>query len=301
MPEHPQTMLLDELLAPWLSGYEQAIIISGITLDSRRIDHGYLFVAIQGTQHDGRLFIDQSIKMGAGAVLSETKEKSEHGQISVRSGVPVFSVYKLATILSALAYRFFFRQIKLHKVIAVTGTNGKTTIATLLANCFMLLGRQSAQMGTIGNGLFGQLKSSLNTTLDAISVFSELHCYQQQGAEYTIMEVSSHGLDQGRVSALPFFSAIFTNLTRDHLDYHGSMENYGLAKKSLFEKYPLKQRIINADDPIGAQWLTDFPDAIGYGFNANALTDKQSYLRITDVDYHAQGFTFFPSICSLLW
>lgn len=285
-------MLLDDLIKPWLSDYDPSIMVSGITLDSRQICPGYLFVAIQGAEHDGRLFIDQSIKMGACAVLSETSKQSEHGQITIKSGVPVFAVYKLATILSALAYRFFFRQIKLHKVIAVTGTNGKTTIASLLANCFMLLGKQSAQMGTIGNGLFGQLKSSLNTTLDAISVFSELHCYQQRGVEYTIMEVSSHGLDQGRVSALPFFSAIFTNLTRDHLDYHGSMENYVIAKKSLFEQYPLKQRIINADDPIGAQWLTDFPDAIAYGFNASPLTDKQSYLRVTDVDYHAQGINF---------
>ncbi|MFT6926299.1 MAG: UDP-N-acetylmuramoyl-L-alanyl-D-glutamate--2,6-diaminopimelate ligase [Psychromonas sp.] len=292
MPENPQTMLLDELLKPWLSDCESGTMVSGITLDSRQICSGDLFVAIQGAQHDGRLFIDKSIKMGACAVLSETTEKSEHGQISIRSAVPVFAVYKLADILSALAYRFFFGQSKLHKVIAVTGTNGKTTIATLLANSFMLLGKQSAQMGTIGNGLFGQLKSSLNTTLDAISVLSELHSYQQQSVEYTIMEVSSHGLDQGRVSAVPFFSAIFTNLTRDHLDYHGSMENYHLAKKSLFEKYPLKQRIINADDPIGAQWLSDFPDAVSYGFNAKALSDKQSYLRITDVDYHAQGVNF---------
>jgi UDP-N-acetylmuramoyl-L-alanyl-D-glutamate--2,6-diaminopimelate ligase len=287
-----QIMLLNDLMKPWLKDYEAAISVSGITLDSRHICRGDLFIALQGAQHDGRLFIDQSIKMGACAVFSETKNRSAHGRITIKLGVPVFEVYKLAAILSALAYRFFFGQSKLHKVIAVTGTNGKTTIASLLANCFMLLGKQSAQMGTIGNGLFGQLKSSLNTTLDPISVFSKLHCYQQQGVEYTLMEVSSHGLDQGRVSALPFFSAIFTNLTRDHLDYHGSMENYHLAKKSLFEKYPLKQRIINADDPIGAKWLSDFPDAIGYGFNAEALTDQKSYLRVMDVDYHAQGVTF---------
>ncbi|WP_232784890.1 UDP-N-acetylmuramoyl-L-alanyl-D-glutamate--2,6-diaminopimelate ligase [Psychromonas sp. MB-3u-54] len=287
-----QIMLLNDLMKPWLSDYDPSISISGLTLDSRQIFPGYLFIALQGVQYDGRLFIEQSIKMGACAVFSETKNRSEHGRITIKSGVPVFEVYKLAAILSALAYRFFFGQSKLHKVIAVTGTNGKTTIASLLADSFMLLGKQSAQMGTIGNGLFGQLKSSLNTTLDAISVFSELHCYQQQGVEYTIMEVSSHGLDQGRVSAVPFFSAIFTNLTRDHLDYHGSMENYHLAKKTLFEKYPLKQRIINTDDPIGAKWLSDFPDAIGYGFHAEALTDKQSYLRVTDVDYHAQGVTF---------
>ncbi|WP_372880137.1 UDP-N-acetylmuramoyl-L-alanyl-D-glutamate--2,6-diaminopimelate ligase [Psychromonas sp.] len=292
MPHYSETILLDDLISPWLTAYDSSIIVSGLTLDSRMIGRGDLFVAIQGAQHDGRNFIANTIKMGACAVLSETKDKSEHGKVRLVSGVPVFEVYNLPEILSALAYRFFFGKTKLHKVIAVTGTNGKTTIATLLANCFTLLGRQSAQMGTIGNGLFGQLKSSLNTTLDAISVFSELRRYQQQGVEYTIMEVSSHGLDQGRVSALPFLSAIFTNLTRDHLDYHGSMERYASAKKSLFEKFPLKQRIINVDDPTGAQWLADFPDAISYGFKADVLTKKQSYLRITDVDYHTQGIDF---------
>lgn len=292
MPHYPETILLDDLISPWLTACGRTIIVSGLTLDSRQVGRGDLFVALQGAQHDGRHFIASTIKMGASAVLSETKDKSEHGRVRLVSGVPVFDVYQLPSMLSALAYRFFFGQVALHKVIAVTGTNGKTTIATLLANCFSLLGKKSAQMGTIGNGLFGQLKSSLNTTLDAISVFSELRSYQQQGAEYTIMEVSSHGLDQGRVSALPFLSAIFTNLTRDHLDYHGSMEQYASAKKCLFEQYPLKQRIINADDPIGAQWLADFPDAISYGFNADTLTDQQSYLRITDVDYHAQGVDF---------
>ena len=292
MPAYADSILLDVLISPWLSAYDSTIFVSGLTLDSRQIGGGDLFVALQGTEHDGRRFIAQTIKMGACAVLSETKNRSEHGNVRLVSSVPVFDVYELPNIISALAYRFFFRQRSLHKVIAVTGTNGKTTIASLLANCFSLLGKQSAQMGTIGNGLFGQLKSSLNTTLDAISVFSELHSYQQQGAEYTIMEVSSHALVQGRVSALPFLSAIFTNLTRDHLDYHGSMAQYASAKKMLFENYPLKQRIINADDPTGAQWLADFPDAISYGFKADILTEKQSYLRITEVDYHAQGVAF---------
>ncbi|MGB5445840.1 MAG: UDP-N-acetylmuramoyl-L-alanyl-D-glutamate--2,6-diaminopimelate ligase [Psychromonas sp.] len=292
MVECSETILLDDLISPWLTSYDSSIIVCGLTLDSRMIGRGDLFVAIQGAQLDGRLFIDETIKMGACAVLSETKCQSEHGQVRLISGVPVFDVYNLPSILSALAYRFFFGQIKLHKVIAVTGTNGKTTIATLLANCFSLLGKQSAQMGTIGNGLFGQLKSSLNTTLDPISVFSELRSYQRQGVEYTIMEVSSHGLDQGRVSALPFLSAIFTNLTRDHLDYHGTMEQYAAAKKTLFEKFPLQQRIINADDPIGAQWLADFPDAISYGVKANSLTEKHPYLYITAIDYHAQGVDF---------
>ena len=292
MSHFPEQVLLEDLLLPWLKVSNQEIKVSGITLDSRAISGGDLFVAIQGVLADGRSYINNAINSGACAVLSETKNIQENGQITLLSGVPVIQIYQLPHILSALAYRFYFAQTKLHKVIAVTGTNGKTTIASLLANCFSLLGKKSAQMGTIGNGLFGQLKTSINTTLDAISVFSELREYQQQAVKYTIMEVSSHGLSQGRVTALPFHSAIFTNLTRDHLDYHDSMENYELAKKSLFAQYPVKQRIINADDATGLQWLKEFPDAISYGFNAQAKVNGQHYLRVTDVNYHAQGVDF---------
>ncbi|WP_028863354.1 UDP-N-acetylmuramoyl-L-alanyl-D-glutamate--2,6-diaminopimelate ligase [Psychromonas aquimarina] len=292
MPEKPQLMSLTALLSPWLDVDFENILLSGLTLDSREIKNGSLFAALQGAQLDGRTFISKAVDCGAGAVLSETKERSEHGLITLQADVPVIQIYQLGSLLSELAYRFYFPEQNLHKVIAVTGTNGKTTIATLLANCLNLLGKQSAQMGTIGNGLFGQLKSSLNTTLDAISVFSELSDYQQKNVDYTVMEVSSHGLTQGRVSALPFHSAIFTNLTRDHLDYHGSMENYGSAKKVLFENFPVKQRFINADDATGAQWLKDFPDAISFGFNAKPLTKQQRYLRVEQVEYHGQGINF---------
>ncbi|WP_019615035.1 UDP-N-acetylmuramoyl-L-alanyl-D-glutamate--2,6-diaminopimelate ligase [Psychromonas ossibalaenae] len=291
MSEKPQSLSLTVLLSPWLDVDFDNTLVSGLTLDSREIKDGCLFAALQGAQLDGRTFIDKAVECGASAVLSETKERGQHGLITLQGNVPVIQVYQLSDMLSELAYRFYFPEQNLHKVIAVTGTNGKTTIATLLANCWNILGKQSAQMGTIGNGLFGKLKSSLNTTLDAISVFSELNDYQQKNVDYTVMEVSSHGLTQGRVSALPFHSAIFTNLTRDHLDYHGSMENYELAKKALFEHFPVKQRFINADDATGAQWLKDFPDAISFGFNAEMLT-KQRYLRIEQVEYHGQGINF---------
>ncbi len=288
----PELMPLKTLLAPWLDTDFDNILLSGLNLDSRKIVTGNLFVALQGALLDGRRFIDKAIVQGAVAVLSETRDAGQHGVIRYQADVPIIDVYQLPAILSELACRFYFPQQNLHKVIAVTGTNGKTTIASLLANCFMLLGKRSAQMGTVGNGLFGALKSSLNTTLDAISVFSELYDYQQQDVDYTVMEVSSHGLSQERVSALPFHSAIFSNLSRDHLDYHGSMASYEQAKKRLFEEFPLVHRIINGDDKTGVKWLHDFPDAIAYGVNGKRYAGKKGYLQITQVNYLAQGINF---------
>ena len=143
-------------------------------------------------------------------------------------------------------------------------------------------------MGTIGNGLFGHLKSSLNTTLDAISIFAELAAYQRHGVQYTLMEVSSHGLDLGRVQALPFYSAIFTNLTRDHLDHHGTMQRYALAKKRLFTEYSLQQSIINAEDATGKKWLAELPDAISYG----QTEDQKHYFSVQNICYNKQGICF---------
>lgn len=292
MVKQLQSLPLKTLLMPWLAGDLAHVMVSGLTLDSRKVAADNLFVALQGARLDGRTFIPKAIAQGASAVLSQTSNPDRHGFISCVSEVPVIEIYQLPAILSELACRFYFPNENIHKVIAVTGTNGKTTIATLLANCFSLLGKKSAQMGTIGNGLFGQLKSSLNTTLDAISVVAELYEYQQQQVDYTVMEVSSHGLSQGRVAALPFHSAIFTNLSRDHLDYHGTMESYGEAKKSLFTQHSVKHRIINSDDTLGNRWLADFPEAIAYGFNAQPRSNKQPYLRVSEVDYQVQGVTF---------
>lgn len=280
------------LLAPWITLPKSlSLNVSGMTLDSREVKQGELFVALQGALLDGRVFIDKAIKSGACVVLSETKVEEHHGDISYQNEVAIIHFYQLPLILSELASRFYFPQSDCHKVVAITGTNGKTTIASLLANSLTLLNQKSAQMGTIGNGLFGQLTTSLNTTLDAISVFSCLYDYQSQGAKYTLMEVSSHGLVQGRVAALPFYSAIFTNLTRDHLDYHGSMPEYANAKKMLFNEFPVQQRIINLDDAIGKDWLNDYSDAISYSAEGNK-TAKHRYLAVKNISYLAQGLCF---------
>jgi UDP-N-acetylmuramoyl-L-alanyl-D-glutamate--2,6-diaminopimelate ligase len=283
---------LTELLSPWLSlSSALSISVNGMTLDSRNVKQGDLFVALQGAMLDGRLYIDKAISAGACIVLSETKKVQQHGNISYQNNVAIIYFYQLPKVLSELAYRFYFPNEDCHKVIAITGTNGKTTIASLLANCLFLLNQSSAQMGTIGNGLFGKLTTSLNTTLDALSIFSCLNDYQWQGVKYTLMEVSSHGLVQGRVSALPFYSAIFTNLTRDHLDYHGTMQEYAAAKKILFNDFPIQNRIINLDDEIGATWLTDYADAISYSA-VGKKTRTHRYLAVNNINYLAQGLTF---------
>jgi len=291
MPNNTRHSLVT-LLTPWLTlPQSHAVQITGMTLDSREVKNNDLFVALQGALLDGRKFIAKAIESGASVVLSETKLSAEHGTITEQDGVAVIHFYQLPAILSALAYRFYFSDRDCHKVIGITGTNGKTTIASLLANSLTLLNQRSAQMGTIGNGLFGQLSRSLNTTLDPLSVFANLRDYQDQGANYTLMEVSSHGLMQGRVKALPFHSAIFTNLTRDHLDYHGTMEAYGNAKKILFDAFPVTQRIINLDDATGEAWLEDYSDAISYSAMGKTTTTHR-YLAVKDVCYLAQGLSF---------
>ncbi|MEI6896067.1 MAG: UDP-N-acetylmuramoyl-L-alanyl-D-glutamate--2,6-diaminopimelate ligase [Psychromonas sp.] len=284
--------ILSVLLKPWLIlSHLDDLRVSGLTLDSRNVKKNDLFVALQGSKLDGRQFISKAIQSGAGAVLSETTDTLQHGNMTKQDGVVIIHFYQLAKILSELAYHFYFPNMDCHKVIAITGTNGKTTIATLLANSLSLLNYKSAQMGTIGNGIFGQLTTSLNTTLDPLSIFSCLKDYQCQGAQYTLMEVSSHGLVQGRVSALPFHSAIFTNLTRDHLDYHGTLHEYALAKKILFDEFPLQQRIINLDDEIGKEWLDNYGDAISYSATGKKRASHR-YLAVTNVHYLAQGLSF---------
>lgn len=151
----------------------------------------------------------------------------------------------------------------------MTGTNGKTTTTQLLAQWSQLLGETSAVMGTVGNGLLGQVCPTENTTGSAVDVQHVLNDLAEQGATFAAMEVSSHGLVQHRVAALPFAAAVFTNLSRDHLDYHGDMANYEAAKWSLFAAHSVGQAIINADDEVGLRWLSKLPDAVAVTMQGN--------------------------------
>ena len=227
------------------------VIINDVTLDSRAVGPGTLFLALKGRTHHGLKFAEQAVALGASAVLYE--ESSDATVPNLGGGVFVAAVPQLSQRASAIADRFFGAPSQAMTLAGITGTNGKTTCAWLLAQALQFCGRPAAYMGTLGFGRPPTVTPTVHTTSDAVSVQRHLAALRTLGAECVSMEVSSHALDQGRVAGVRFNTAAFTNLTRDHLDYHGTMEAYGAAKARLFAWPSLANRVINVDDPFGAQ------------------------------------------------
>lgn len=282
---------LRDLLAPWVPGAPERTLRE-MTLDSRIAASGDLFVAVVGHQADGRRYIPQAIAQGVAAVIAEAKDDASDGEIREVHGVPVIYLSQLNERLSALAGRFYHEPSEQLKLVGVTGTNGKTTTAQLLAQWAQLQGETSAVMGTVGNGLLGKVSPTENTTGSAVDVQHVLSGLRVQGATFAAMEVSSHGLVQHRVAALKFAASVFTNLSRDHLDYHGDMEHYEAAKWMLFSTHDCGQAIINADDEVGRRWLAKLPDAVAVSIENNINPDCHGrWLKATAVSYHDSGAT----------
>ncbi|WP_034912249.1 MULTISPECIES: UDP-N-acetylmuramoyl-L-alanyl-D-glutamate--2,6-diaminopimelate ligase [Erwinia] len=282
---------LRDLLAPWVPG-APSLPLSEMILDSRVAASGDLFVAIKGHAADGRRFIPQAIAQGVAAVVAEAEGEAEDGSITHLHGVPVIWLAQLSQRLSALAGRFYQQPGEKLRLIGVTGTNGKTTTTQLLAQWATLLGETGAVMGTVGNGLYGQLQPAENTTGSAVDVQQTLSSLVEQGATLAAMEISSHGLVQHRVAALPFAAAAFTNLSRDHLDYHGDMAHYESAKWLLFSEHLVAQAIVNADDETGRRWLEKLPDAVAVTMENNLQAGcRGRWLKAVDVVYHDNGAT----------
>ncbi|MEH6465299.1 MAG: UDP-N-acetylmuramoyl-L-alanyl-D-glutamate--2,6-diaminopimelate ligase [Shewanella psychromarinicola] len=282
-------MLLNDLLAPWFH-YSGGESINGLTLDSRDVKAGGLFVALPGHKVDGRVFIPQAIQAGAAAILIHTDNSDEHGRVDrLQYTVPLVYFSQLSRQLSAVAAQFYLPNSQSLSLIGITGTNGKTSVSQIIAQIVHLLGHQAAVMGTLGNGLWGQLVDSGNTTADAVTVMRQLGEFVAQGAELCAMEVSSHGLVQGRVEAAPFNIAVFTNLSRDHLDYHGDMDNYAAAKKRLFQFPSVQHGVINLDDTVGAKWLTELANQKNKSFSIQANTTADFYCDA--IQYHDAGVT----------
>ena len=231
--------------------------IMGITQDSRRVEPGFLFIAVPGIASDGRQYIGQAIDHGGAAIIAEAGGE----QVSFQ-GTPIFWVHGLAAHIGLIADRFFGEPSKRLTIVGITGTNGKTTCAHLLAQALNRGQRRCAVLGTVGNGFPGTLRPSTHTTLDPVTLHSVLSELVREGATDVCMEVSSHALAQDRVAGLAFAGAVFTNLTRDHLDYHGSMDAYAQAKARLFEGDTLRYAVLNTDDPYGAV-LKEHIDARG--------------------------------------
>ncbi|OWL89859.1 UDP-N-acetylmuramoyl-L-alanyl-D-glutamate--2,6-diaminopimelate ligase [Halopseudomonas aestusnigri] len=241
--------------------------IHGITLDSRHVRDGDLFVAFPGLRHDGRDYIAQAVAAGAAAVVLESQ-----GAVAHQLAVPSVQIEGLAEQLSALADRFYQQPSAALQVIGITGTNGKTSVSQMLAQALDRLGNRCGVIGTLGSGLAGALIDHGMTTPDAVAVQAQLASMRDQGASHVAMEVSSHALDQHRVAAVRFAVAVFTNLSRDHLDYHGTMAAYGEAKARLFQR-DLQAAVVNLDDAFGRELAERCAaPVIGYSLSDPAAT-----------------------------
>jgi len=229
----------------------ESVEVSDLTLDSRSVTPGAAFFACRGTAHHGLEFAAAAAAAGARAILWEPAPGVQAPLLD--ASIVVRAIPNLRAQLGYMADRFFDAPSASLTVAGITGTNGKTTCAWLLAQALGLSGRRAAYIGTLGSGSIHGLDQSNSTTPDAVTLHRQLARMRAQGFEAVAMEVSSHGLDQERCAGVRFHTAVFTNLTRDHLDYHGDMAAYAAAKARLFEWPTLKVRVINVDDPFGLE------------------------------------------------
>lgn len=240
-------MLTSTLLNPILSlDLNTDILIKDLSLDSRKVKPGDLFFALQGTHLDGTKFIADAIQKGAVCVVAEGDSK-----VVLEKNIPVIFVPALSKKIGEIAARFYGNPTREMHVVGVTGTNGKTSCSYFIASALSQDNLPCGVIGTLGNGLYGAIQETNLTTPDAITLQKTFAEFLKQNARYAAMEVSSHSIDQGRINGVDFEVAVFTNLTRDHLDYHGTMENYGNTKKKLFVNSNTKHAVINADDDFG--------------------------------------------------
>jgi UDP-N-acetylmuramoyl-L-alanyl-D-glutamate--2,6-diaminopimelate ligase len=243
--------------------------VKRLTADSRKAGTGLVFAAYPGTRLDGRDFISRAIANRVDGILWEKK-----GYVWDPAWVlPNAGVEDLRNRVGEIASQVYGRPSESLHMIGVTGTNGKTSVAHWIAQCLTRGGRKTALLGTLGNGFPGSLNPSANTTPDAIELQQGLARLLQDGAQACAMEVSSHGLDQGRAVGCQFNVGVLTNLSRDHLDYHGTMDAYAEAKARLFNWPGLNVAVLNLDDDFGRQIEAEIKglSIAGYGFERGAV------------------------------
>ncbi len=234
------------------------IAVSAVTQDSREVVKGTLFVALKGTQAHGLAYAAMAEKQGAVAILWESDDQVLLPDVSI----PLIEISNLRKSLGLIAERFYQSPSQSLKMIGITGTDGKTSISHFIAQAL----DDCAVIGTIGVGMLDDLQKATHTTPDVITVHKTLSALKTQGVKVVAMEVSSHALDQERAANVAFDVAVLSNLSRDHLDYHGSVEAYADAKEKLFAWPTLKARVLNLDDPYGRALVKKYPDnLIGYG------------------------------------
>lgn len=246
---------------------EVDVEITGIDIDSRKVEAGHLFMAIRGTQTDGHAYIQSALEKGARAILCEElpDDLAEH--------VTYVQVADSEDAVGKVATKFYGNPTKKLKLVGVTGTNGKTTIATLLYNMFRLFGHKVGLLSTVCNYVDAEPIPTDHTTPDPITLNCLLGKMVEAGCEYAFMEVSSHSVAQKRISGLHFAGGIFTNLTRDHLDYHKTVENYLRAKKKFFDDMPKSAFCLtNLDDKNGMVMMQNTKASV-HGYSLRTICD----------------------------
>ena len=242
--------LLRGLVSESVSAQLPELYITGLSLDSRACTQGFAFLAVPGIHSHGISYAAQAIKNGASVVLWQPS--SEVSEINLPLAHCV-AIHHLDDILGVLADRFYGHPSQHMKIAGITGTNGKSTTAYVLAAAAQRCGINTGYSGTVGYGRLHALRSSAHTTPDVVTLHRQLAEMYDEGAVAVAMEVSSHALNQQRIAAVNIDTAVFTNLTRDHLDYHGNMQAYGEAKRQLFHVPGLRHRVLNIDDPFGRE------------------------------------------------
>ncbi len=282
-------------LAELLQGIANApdITISGIASDTRDLSSGYLFLACGGISSHGLDFAQHAVDAGASAIAYDASTATAVPDVDV----PLIAVDDLRGRLGEIANRFFDHPSRTVRVIGVTGTNGKTTVAWLLAQCLQRLGKPSAYAGTLGYGMSDVEVAEGMTTPDVIELHRRLAAFRDAGAHYAVIEVSSHALAQDRISGVCIDSALFTNLSRDHLDYHGDMQAYAEAKASLFLDAGPARRVVNMDTEFGNELASRCgPDAITVSSNFDRVPDGRPYVFVRSVVAQQDGSEI--AICS---
>jgi UDP-N-acetylmuramoyl-L-alanyl-D-glutamate--2,6-diaminopimelate ligase len=259
-------MSLRVLLEGWLEQVPD-VAVAGITQDSRRIEEGHVFVAVQGRQSHGMQYAEEAIANGCVAII--------HDGLTEWPGfeIPGVCLPGLAELIGQLASRFWAAPSDLMTIAGVTGTNGKTSVAHFLAQSWERSLGTGGFVGTLGYGPLDALRTADYTTPDIFRINQVLAECLDHGVDHVAMEVSSHALDQGRCQTLQFDAAVFTNLSRDHLDYHADMQAYEAAKKTLFTEFAPRFAIINHDDPVGRRWVGELDSAtqvLAYGLERGA-------------------------------
>jgi len=261
-------------------------IVRGMSADSRILKKDDVFIALAGASTHGLKFAKHAAEVGVAAILFETPAPAGFTESDNVIAVPA-----LRRKCGVIANRFYGMPSESLEMLGVTGTNGKTSTVQLIAQALSLLGISAGTIGTLGAGLYGELVEGERTTPDVIAVHGSLADMRDAGASHVAMEVSSHALDQGRVDAVAFDVAVFTNLTRDHLDYHGTMEAYGEAKAKLFSWPTLSAAVINFDDVFSETLV----ETLASDVNLIALSSRgheEANLQAKKVRLNASGISF---------